>query len=179
MTLSYSAPRRSVRDVVTLLLWRYVGALLFRLTPMPLFVVRSGILRVFGAKVGRACKIYPTVKIWHPMNLELGSFCGVGEGVYLYNQAAIIVGEGAVLSRNCFVCTATHDYNSVGFDLIRSKVIIAPQAWLASNCTILPGLHVGEGAVIGACAVLTKDALPWGVYAGNPDRWMKQRTQQA
>jgi putative colanic acid biosynthesis acetyltransferase WcaF len=62
--------------------------------------------------------------------------------------------------------------------LLKPKVVIEDNAWICTQAFVGPGIRVHEGAVIGACAVLTKDAEKWKVYAGNPARPIKQRVIQ-
>ena len=54
-------------------------------------------------------------------------------------------------------------------------IVIGAHAWIAAEAFIGPGVTVSEGAVVGARAVLFRDAEPWGVYVGNPARWIKTR----
>jgi putative colanic acid biosynthesis acetyltransferase WcaF len=60
-------------------------------------------------------------------------------------------------------------------ELTNKPIVIGPQAWVAARAFISPGVTVGEGAVVGACAVVTKDVEPWTVVAGNPAKFIKKR----
>jgi putative colanic acid biosynthesis acetyltransferase WcaF len=95
--------------------------------------------------------------------------------VYLYNKSVIAIGEGCVISRSVFLCTASHDYSSPHFTLFSKPIFIAPFSWIAASSIIMPGLSVSEGSVIGAGSVLTKSTDPWSVYAGNPAIYLKKR----
>ena len=176
MTSSYSPEQRQLSDLLELVTWRFLGQPLFHLVPLPFFFLRILILRIFGAKVGFSNRIYPSVKIWLPRMLHIGSCTGIGHGVYLYNKALIQIGDGCVISRNSFICTATHDISSETFELISKSIVIDNNSWIASSCIVLPGIRVREGSVIGAGSVLTKSTLPWHVYAGNPARKLRVRT---
>lgn len=175
MALSYVDEKRSLSHILDLAFWRFFGQILFRLVPLPFFELRSNLLRLFGASIGPNTRIYPSARIWHPRNLTIGSCTGIGEGVYLYNKASILIGDYCVISRSVFVCTASHDYNSPGFELFSSPIVIGNLSWIAACSIVMPGLHIQEGSVIGAGSILTKSTDPWGVYAGNPAKLRKLR----
>jgi len=175
MTKSYKPEQRRFEDWLELLLWRLIGQPIFRLIPLPFFSFRVFVLRLYGAKIGRNNRIYPSVKIWIPRNLRLESSIGIGEDVYLYNKSMISISDNCVISRCAFLCTASHDYNSHFFELFSRPIHIAPFSWIASSAIIMPGLTVSPGSVIGAGSVLTRNTEPWSVYAGNPAVRIKAR----
>ena len=60
--------------------------------------------------------------------------------------------------------------------LVTKPVKICDQSWIAAKATVLPGVTIGEGAVVGACAVVAKDVKPWSIAVGNPARGVGSRT---
>ena len=176
MALSYVSEKRSILSILDLALWRLLGQPIFRLVPLPLFSARVIILRLFGASIGRNNKVYPSVRIWLPRNLTLGSHSGIGENVYLYNKAPIVIGSYCVISWSSFICTASHDYESPGFELFAAPIVIDDLSWVAASSIVMPGLHVSRGSIVGAGSVLTKSTEPWGIYAGNPAKLRNRRT---
>jgi putative colanic acid biosynthesis acetyltransferase WcaF len=60
-------------------------------------------------------------------------------------------------------------------ELTYNPIIIKDQSWVAARAFVGPGVTIGEGAVVGACAVVTKDVEPWTVVAGNPAKFIKNR----
>jgi putative colanic acid biosynthesis acetyltransferase WcaF len=175
MTSSYISEKKSFSDYLELALWRIVGQPVFNLIPLPFFSLRVFILRIFGAKIGPNNRLNPSIRIWLPRNLRLGTCVGIGDNVYLYNKSMIDIEDGCVISRSSFLCTASHDYNSKHFELFSAPIFIKPYTWIAANAIILPGLVLAEGSVIGAGAVLSKNTEPWSVYAGNPAYLVKKR----
>lgn len=148
--------------------WATASLLFFRPSPRFLHGWRSGLLRLFGAKIGRGAHIYPGARIWAPWNLEIGEACGVADGAILYSQGLIRLGRRAVVSQGAHLCTGTHDFEEPGFPLRTRPIVVGDEAWLAAECFVHPGVTVGDGAVVGARSVVTKDVPAWTVCAGNP-----------
>ena len=157
-------------------MWNIVSALFFRLSPKPLHAFRCNILRLFGAKIGKGVHVYPGVKIWAPWNIKLEDECGIANGAILYSQGKITIGKRAVISQGAHLCAGTHDYNDPGFRLITMPIIIGGQAWVAAEAFIHPGIEIGEGCVIGARSVVTKNMPAWMICAGHPCKPLKERS---
>jgi putative colanic acid biosynthesis acetyltransferase WcaF len=173
--LNLSAPSFSLRNRAARALWSAVWLLLFRISPRPFHAWRCFLLRCFGAKLGRGCHIYPGVIVWAPWNLECGDNVGAGDRAILYNQARITLGNGSVISQGAHLCTGTHNYNSEKFELLAFPIRIGARAWVCAEAFVHPGIEVGEGAVIGARAVVTEDMPAWMVCAGHPCQPIKAR----
>lgn len=174
-----SAPSFSLRNRIGRVLWGFAELFLFRPSPRPFHAWRSMLLRLFGAEVGEKVHVYPGVRIWAPWNLAIRDQAGVGDRAILYSQAQITIGPRAVVSQGAHLCSGTHDYNEPGFPLIAKPITIGAEAWIAAEAFIHPGVTVGEGAVIGARSVVTRDMPPWMVCAGNPCKALKPRIQHA
>ena len=168
---SFSLGNRLGRVAWTVAYWT-----LFRPTPPPLHGWRAMLLRLFGARMGKGTHIYPGARIWAPWNLECGDAAGVASGAILYNQGFITIGRRAVVSQGAHLCAGTHDYEQPGFPLITGPITVGAEAWLGAECFVLPGVMIGEGAVVGARAVVVKDAPPWMVCVGHPAKPVKPRS---
>ncbi|ADL55315.1 LbetaH domain-containing protein [Gallionella capsiferriformans] len=172
----YRGPSFSFGNRVLRALWGIVYLLLFKISPRTFHAWRVLLLRAFGAKIGRGCHIYPSVKVWAPWNLSLGKHVGIADGVTLYCMDKIRVGDFAVISQGAHLCCGTHDYNSENFQLIAKPILIGIHAWVCAEAFIHPGVVVPEGVVVGARAVVSKSlSVPWAVYAGNPCRQVATR----
>ena len=165
---THVGPSFSLGNRLGRVLWGVVSTILFRLSPRPLHGWRAFLLRCFGAKVGRGVHVYPGVKIWAPWNLELGDECGIASGTTLYSQGKITIGKRAVVSQGAHLVTGTHDYNDPGFPLTTQPIRIGEQAWIAAEAFIHPGVSIGDGCVIGARSVVSRDMPAWTVCAGHP-----------
>ncbi|WP_428311590.1 WcaF family extracellular polysaccharide biosynthesis acetyltransferase [Hydrocarboniphaga sp.] len=157
------------------LLWNIVYVSLFRLTPRPFHRTRAFILRIFGAKLGRNCHIYPRARIWAPWNLEMHDDAGLADDVICYSMAKITIGARAVISQGAHLCAGTHDYEDPNFQLFALPIKIGARAWICTEAFVGPGVEIGEGAVVGARSVAMKNMPEWTVCAGNPCRPLKPR----
>jgi putative colanic acid biosynthesis acetyltransferase WcaF len=139
---------------------------------------RSFVLRFFGARLGRGCRIYPGATIWAPWNLVCADEVSVANHVNLYNQAPIELGYRCIISQNSHLCTGTHNYRSPQFELMASPITIGRHAWVCADVFIGPGVTIGDGAVIGARAVVVRDMPEWTVCAGHPCKPIKPREME-
>jgi putative colanic acid biosynthesis acetyltransferase WcaF len=130
---------------------------------------------MFGAKLGKGVHVYPNVKIWAPWNIELGDECGIANGVTLYSQGKIRIGKRTVISQGAHLVAGTHDYTKPGFPLITLPISIGDHVWIAAEAFIHPGIKIGEGSVIGARSVVSKNMPAWMVCAGHPCIPLKER----
>lgn len=119
--------------------------------------------------------VRPSAKIWAPWNLEMGKQSAISDEVNVYSMAKITLGAKVVVSQGAHLCAGSHDYESKNFQLFSQPITIREQAWICAETFIGPGVTIGEGAVIGARAVVSKDMPAWTVCAGNPCKPLKPR----
>jgi putative colanic acid biosynthesis acetyltransferase WcaF len=171
---SFSWGNRMLRGM-----WSLVWMLLFRPSPRPMHAWRVALLRLFGARIGQHVHVHASCRVWAPWQLHIGDHVGIGERTIFYNMGPLHIGSGAVVSQGAHLCGGTHDYNAADFQLKAAPIHIGAKAWVCTEAFIGPGVHVPEGCVVGARAVMTRspDARGWQVYAGNPARHIKQRMQ--
>lgn len=173
--ITYVKSEHSLGNKLARVLWHVVYLLLYRPSPRPLHGWRCFLLRLFGAKVARGAHPYPSVRIWAPWNLEIGSDSALGDLVDCYCVARVTIGSNVTVSQYAFLCAATHDYEDPSMPLVTAPIVIRDGAWICAASFIGPGVTIGEGAVVGAKAVVTRDVAPWDVVAGNPARPVKKR----
>ncbi|AFY59951.1 WcaF family extracellular polysaccharide biosynthesis acetyltransferase [Synechococcus sp. PCC 6312] len=171
----YTQPSFSLRNRLLRLIWNIFYQLLFRFSPRPLHEWRSQLLRLFGAKIGKHCHVYPSAKVWAPWNLVMEDYSGMADDVICYSMATIHLGKRVVISQGTYLCSGSHDYESRNFQLYAKPIYVGDQAWVCAQSFICPGVTIGEGAVVGARSVVTKDVPDWIVCAGNPCKSLKKR----
>jgi len=172
---TFNGPSFSLSNRIARVVWNIAYVLLFKFSPKPMHSWRSFLLRLFGAKVGKKVHVYPKVSIWAPWNLILKDGCGIANGAILYAQDKITIGVKTVVSQGAHICAGTHDYNTEGFILITKPITIGDHAWIATDAFIHPGVSIGDGAVIGARAVVGKSMPEWMICSGHPCKPIKAR----
>jgi putative colanic acid biosynthesis acetyltransferase WcaF len=155
--------------------WSVVWLCLFRPTPRPLHAWRAGLLRLFGARLGRGCHIYAGARIWAPWNLACGDGVAIADGAEVYNPAPVSLGHHAVVSQQAFLCAASHDYGDPAFPMIVAPIRIGAYAWIGSRASVQMGVTIGDGAVLALGAIATGNLDPWAVHGGIPARRLKSR----
>lgn len=168
------AAKYSTREKLLRILWA-LATPLFRFSPRPFFGWRRFLLRLFGAKIGQGVNVYSSAIITMPWNLEIQEWASVGERALIYNLGPISIGAGATISQQAHLCAGTHDYSDLALPLQKMPIVIGAQAWVCADAFVGPGITVGDGAIVGARAVTTKDVPPWQIVAGNPARFVKER----
>lgn len=125
------------------------------------------------------------------INIEKGANFGKGSGIIIGSYSSIGVnchvrgpleiGEDVMMGPNCRIMTTNHRSDRTDIHMIEQgdttpqKVTICDDVWIGVNVVILPGVTIGEGCVIGAGAVVTKDVPPYSVVGGVPAKVIKSR----
>lgn len=138
---------------------------------------RRFLLGMFGAKIDSTATVYGSVRVWYPPNLEMAQHSCLGPNVNCYCMARIRLEAHALVSQGGHLCAGTHDIDDPHFQLTTKPITVGAWAWVAAEAFVGPGVTVGEGAVLGARGVAFRDLEPWCVYAGNPAREIRKRTQ--
>ena len=123
--------------------------------------------------------------------VRIGNYCYIGENTHIWSANIVKIGDRVLISHNVNIFdNDTHPINNAqerhrqfkqimsschpkNIDLNAKPVLIDDDVLIACNSVILSGVHVGEGAVIGAGSVVTKDVLPYTLVAGNPARFIR------
>ncbi|MEG5065116.1 hormogonium polysaccharide biosynthesis acetyltransferase HpsU [Microcoleus sp. B3-A4] len=158
-----------------ILLWWFVQAIAFPLTPHPFNSIRSALLRLFGAKIGRGAIIRPTARFTYPWKIAIGDYSWIGDDVVLYSLDRIAIGKHCVISQKSYLCTGTHDPQDPAFSLITAPVIVNNGVWIAADCFIGPGVEIGANALIGARSSVFKNMPAGFICTGTPCRPRCQR----
>lgn len=158
------------------LLWSSVWLVLFRPTPRWAFHGwRRMLLRIFGAKIGQGCRVAPSCFVWAPWNLEMGTLSVLGDGVDCYTMDKIRIGSKVAVSQRSFLCTGSHDIASLSRPMVTAPISIGDHVWIAAESMVMPGVDIGEGAVVGARSLVTRDLPAWTVCSGHPCREIRPR----
>jgi putative colanic acid biosynthesis acetyltransferase WcaF len=156
-------------------LWQALVRPVYLCLPGPASGMRVRLLRLMGARIGRYVLIEPKVDVLMPWNLMIDANCAVGRAVNFYNFAPVRIGSQTLISQHAFFCTGSHDYTHPHMPLIYAPITVGTECWIAAEVFLGPGVTIGNGAVIGARSVVTRDQPAWHVCAGNPCQPLKPR----
>jgi putative colanic acid biosynthesis acetyltransferase WcaF len=157
------------------LAWLALRSFFFEHSVMPWYGLRRRILRTFGARLSPNVVIKPGVKITFPWRLTVGENSWLGEECWLLNLAPISIGKNVCISQRAFLCTGSHDWSKESFDLITRPITVEDNAWICANAFVAPGVTIGDGTVITAGSVVTKDMPSGMICSGNPCAPVKPR----
>jgi putative colanic acid biosynthesis acetyltransferase WcaF len=163
----------SFRQRVAMLLWEYCWMLFCVWTPKPLYRWRLFWLRLFGAKLHGTPFVHQRARIQIPWNLTMHDRSCLGDRANAYSLGEIEIGERAIIAQESYLCTGTHALDDPALPLRTAPIRIGDGAFIAARAFIMPGVTVGHRAVVGACAVVTKDVPANSVVAGNPARILR------
>ena len=146
---------------------------------------------------GKDVRLYPLCKMIHAQNAELDNNCQLFDYVFIDAGTSLKIGKYSTLTWYVLVeggantkigdrvfigpgsKVLTSTYKLHGLYSIEhlpnecrateyGDITINDDAYIGANCTILPGVTIGEGAVVGANSLVNKDLEPWGIYVGSP-----------
>lgn len=152
--------------------WRQAGFAVFNVvvTHVPSHRLRLGVLRLWGASVGPGTSIGRGSTVLDIHALRIGSDCSIGFRCMLDARGGLEIGDDVVLASDTHVITGQHDVHADDFAAEFLPVRIGDHAWVASRATVLPGVEIGRGAVVGACSLVREDVPPREIAAGVPAR---------
>ena len=149
-------------------LWTVVRCLFFMPAwPMP-SRLRCTLLRLFGARIGQGVVIRSRVQVTFPWRLTIGDHTWIGEEVNLHNLAPITIGHNVCLSQRAFLCTGSHDFTELGFDLKTGPINISDHSWIAANAFVAPNVELGPHAMVTAGSMVKRSVTTPGIISGNP-----------
>lgn len=123
---------------------------------------------------------YPKILHWgEDANLMIGKFCSIADNVTIFLGGNHRVDWVSTYPFNILNDEFPAAINITGHPSTKGNVIIGNDVWIGQGSTIMSGVKVGDGAVIGACSVVTKDVNPYEIVAGNPAKVVKKRFDDA
>lgn len=142
--------------------------------------LKACLLRLQGAWIGRRVVFYPGVWIQPGRNLRMGDDVDLALDVLITTAGGVTIGDRTLVGYRAQILSANHvipeGWGRI-FDAGHEKksVSIGHDVWIGANSIILPGVEIGEGAVIGAGSVVTRSVAPFSVVAGVPARMIRKR----
>ena len=141
--------------------------------------IRCFILRGLGLRIGTGSKCGRGVFVQDYGKLQVGNKSVINNQVYFDSSYGILIGHGCDIGFKSCLITSTHklesDFRSDRpLDESRcGRIVIEDFVWIGANATLLPGVTVKRGAVVGACSLVTRDVEENSVVAGVPAKKVK------
>jgi len=157
------------------LLW-YFTNIVFFISPLnPVSSLKVGLLKLFGAKIGKGVVIKPAVNIKYPWKLTVGDYTWIGERVWIDNLAGVEIGKHCCISQGAMLLCGNHNFKKVTFDLITKSIILEDGAWVGAFSIVCPGVTLGSHSVLAVNSVATQPLNAYWIYQGNPANAVKER----
>jgi len=116
-------------------------------------------------------------------SITIGDNSGIGRDSLIQN--GVQIGDNVMMGPQCLIYTMNHCFSRVDIPMIQQgigdihPVVIGNDVWIGARVTILPGIHIGDGSIIGAGAVVTKDVPQYVIVGGNPAKIIRSRLKNA
>lgn len=135
---------------------------------VPCHPLRRLTCKIMMKRFDTSSSIRRNVDIRSPQRIEIGKNCNINKRVVMDGRGSLIIGNNVDIAQDVHIWTEQHNYNDAMFKAVCDIVMIEDYVWVASRATILPGVHIGRGAVVACGAVVTKDVPPLTIVAGIP-----------
>ncbi|AYJ48084.1 acyltransferase [Rhodococcus sp. P1Y] len=145
------------------------------ITHVPSHWVRQKFLRTFGATIGTNTSIMMGTTILGLNRLVIGNNCSIGFDCVLDSRGGLTIDDDVVLASDVQIITGHHLVHSDDFAIKLEPTHIEHHVWVASRSTVLQGLTIGAGAVVGASSLLRDSVKDMDIVAGIPAKVVGQR----
>lgn len=130
--------------------------------------------RLIGKQVDHSFRMFPPFYTDFGKNIAIGKDVFINSGCHFQDQGGIEIGDGALIGHNVVLATINHDLNpKENRKNHYAPIKIGSHVWIGSNATILPGVTIGDYAVVAAGAVVTRDVPAMTVVGGVPAKVLK------
>ncbi len=138
-------------------------------------LIRNVVYRLLGMKVSGFCWIQPRVMIVHMRRLRVGKNFGCNSGTYINAIGGICMGDDVLIGSNVTISSGKHEIEGrlrsvFSRPTLPMRMIFGSDIWIGAGASVLPGVDLADGTVIGANAVVTKNTTPYAVMIGIPAR---------
>lgn len=145
-----------------------------------LAVLKAGLLRAMGAKIGKRVVFYPGVWIAPGRNLVLGDDVDLALDVLITTSGGVEIGDRTLIGYRAQILSANHIIPHKPERIFESghekaSVSIGRDVWIGGNSMVMPGVKIGDGAVVAGGSVVTRDVPEFTIVGGVPAKIIKER----
>ena len=131
--------------------------------------------RILGKPLEESTTVLPPLYIDYGQPVTIGKGCFIQQCCTFFGRGGITIGDEVFIGPKVNLITINHDPDPENRSTTYGRpIVIEDKAWIGINSTILPGVRIGYGAIVGAGSVVTKDVPPMTVVAGNPAKFIKK-----
>ncbi|MEA3451961.1 MAG: WcaF family extracellular polysaccharide biosynthesis acetyltransferase [Bacteroidota bacterium] len=163
------------KNIIIRFFWYFTNAIFFISPLFPFSSIKKLILKIYGAKIGKGVVIKPSVNIKYPWNLKIGDYSWIGEKVWIDNLDDVIIGNNVSISQGSLLISGNHNFKKTTFDLIVGKIIIEDGVWIGAKAIVSGGVTCHSHSVLTIASVASKNLEAYGIYKGNPAKFVKKR----
>lgn len=136
--------------------------------------IREIMGRLTGRDIDDTFRLFPPFYTDFGKNISIGKNVFINSGCRFQDQGGITIGNGTLIGHNVVLATINHDLNpSKNRKNHYAPIKIGNNVWIGANATVLPGVMIGDWAVVAAGAVVTKDVPPMTVVGGVPAKILR------
>lgn len=136
--------------------------------------LRALMSRLVGYRVDDGFRLFPPVYTDFGKNIKIGKDVFVNSGCCFQDQGGVTLGDGCLVGHNVVFATLDHDKcPSKRGVMTAAPIVVGKDVWIGAHATILKGVTIGDGAIVAAGAVVTRDVPPNTIAAGVPARVVK------
>lgn len=180
-SIAYTTKHKSLKNKIAFVYGSFVSYYLYRLSLTASHHVRNYVYRhVCNMQLGEKAVIYYGAEVRAPYKIKIGEGSIIGDNSILDGRNGIVIRDNVCFASNVRIWTEQHDHRDPWFRCETQKhdsVIIDNHAWIGSHTVILHSVHIGEGAVVAAGAVVTHDVPPYTIVAGIPAKKIGERNR--
>ncbi|MEZ2334112.1 DapH/DapD/GlmU-related protein [Mucilaginibacter sp. RCC_168] len=130
--------------------------------------------KLAGIKAAHPVFIDKGFKCINPTNIALGRYVSLGHDNHIWAFDTVNIGDYTQTAKDLLIISGSHEVNSLS-PKNNQQVVIGAGCWIGARVTILGGVTIGKGVVIGACSVVNKNIPDFAVVAGNPAKILRYR----
>ena len=128
-----------------------------------------------GVQIGSQTSVHRGCRFYRPQAVTIGNNCVINRDVLLDGRCGLTIGSNVSISEGTTILTLEHDPNSTTFGMRGDPVTIGNRVFVGAKAIILPGVTIGEGAVVAAGGVVSGDVPPFEIVGGVPAKSIGQR----
>ena len=131
--------------------------------------------RILGKPLEESTTVLPPLYIDYGKPVTIGKRCFIQQCCTIFGSGGVTIGDDVFIGPKVNLITINHDPDPDNRSATYGRrIVIEDKVWIGINSTILPGVTVGYGSIVGANSVVTHDVSPYTVVGGNPAKFIKE-----